>query len=57
VGQIRDNLAEHGTPTSFLTRVEAIGLGFSAHLQSSPEFFVGHIQVVLRLLNARMAAH
>ena len=26
-----------------------------AHFQSSPEFFVGHVQVALRLLNARVS--
>jgi hypothetical protein len=28
-----------------------------AHFQSPPQFFIGHIQVALRLLNARVAEH
>jgi hypothetical protein len=32
-------------------------LVFPAHLQSSSKFFIGHIQVTLRLLDARMAEH
>ena len=28
-----------------------------AHLQPSPQFIVGHIQVALRLLHARVAEH
>jgi hypothetical protein len=27
------------------------------HLQSSAQFFIGHIQVALRLLNARVSEH
>ena len=36
-------------------RIETVGLVAPAHLQSSPEFLVCHVQVALDLLNARVA--
>ena len=62
-GQIGDNGAgQHGllaAVASSASRCEPkrSALVVPAHLQSSPQFLVGHVQVALRLLDARVSEH
>ena len=56
-GTKRGQSGKKTRPISFPTPGEAVGFRFPAHLQSSPQLFVGHVEVSLCLLNARMSEH
>jgi hypothetical protein len=56
-GTKRGQSVEETRPISFPTRGGAVAFVVPAHFQSPPHFLVGHVQVALRLLNARVSEH
>src|SRR6185436_4290746 len=56
-GQNGDNPATKQGRSASRCKAKRSAFVVPAHLQSSPEFFVRHVQVALRLLNARVPEH
>jgi hypothetical protein len=56
-GTKRGQSVDETRPISFLLPSEPIGLDFSSSPPTSSQFFVRHVEIALRLLNARVPEH